>query len=65
MIEKLSFLTSARFWQITIAAIAVYLETIGFIGQPEMILIASIMGGAAAIGTIDRFGEKAGSVDTK
>jgi hypothetical protein len=58
MNEKLEFLTSTRFWQIFIGALSVYLKAKGFIGEPEMLLIATIMGGAALVGTVDRFAEK-------
>lgn len=47
-----------------IAALAVYLQTKGIIGEPEMLLIATITAGFVTVGTIDRFAEKSGAVDT-
>lgn len=47
-----------------VGVVAVYLQTKGLIGEPEMVLIAGITGVFTAIRTIDRFGEKAGAVDT-
>ncbi len=57
MPEKLQFLTSSRFWAIVIGALSIYAQSKGWIGEPEMILIATIMGGFTAIRTVDRFAE--------
>lgn len=59
------FLKSNRFWAIVIGAVALYAQTKGWIGEPEMILIGTIMAGHVAVRTVDRFAEKAGSEDTK
>lgn len=63
--NKFTFLTSTRFWALIIGALSVYLQTKGFIGDPEMILIATVTTGFTAIRTIDRAAEKSGNVDTK
>lgn len=47
-----------------VGALAIYLQTKGFIGEPEMALIATITGGFVAVRTIDRGFEKSGAVDT-
>lgn len=57
---KLEFLTSTRFWALIVGAIALYCKTKGFIGDSEMILIETIMGGFITIKTIDRAGEQIG-----
>ena len=60
MIEKLEFLQSTRFWALVIGAISIYAQTKGWIGEPEMLLIATITAGFTAIRTLDRAGEKIG-----
>jgi len=60
----ISFLKSTRFWSVVIMAITVYLQTKGIIGDPEMILITTVLGGHVALRTVDRFAEKSGAVDT-
>jgi len=52
------FLHSERFWAMVIAAFSVYLKTKGWIGEPEMMLIATITSGFAVIRTIDRLSDK-------
>lgn len=37
-----------------IGAVSIYLKSKGFIGEPEMLLIATIMGGFITIRTVDR-----------
>ena len=64
MNERFAFLTSNRFWALVIGALSIYLQTKGYIGEPEMVLIATLTAGFATIATVDRFGEKAGAVDT-
>lgn len=54
-----SFLKSNRFWVAVIGAIALYLKTKGWIGEPESVLIATICGLFIAVRTVDRFGENA------
>lgn len=56
--EKFAFLGSSRFWAITVTALSIYLQTKGFIGEPEMVLIASIMGGFTIVRTVDRISDK-------
>lgn len=60
MTEQWKFITSNRFWSICIGAIAVYLKTKGLIGEPEMLLVATITSGFVLIRTTDRLGEKLG-----
>lgn len=54
------FLKSTRWWGAVIGAIAVYLQTKGYIGDPEMLLITTIMGAHIVIRTVDKFGENLG-----
>lgn len=56
--SKLAFLGSTRFWAIVIAAVAIYAETKLWIGEPEMILISTILGGFVTVRTIDRATEQ-------
>jgi hypothetical protein len=58
MNPKFAFLTSTRFWAMIIAAVAIYLQTKGWIGDAEMMLIATIASGFTVIGTVDRLGDK-------
>ena len=55
--EKLSFLTAPRFHALVIGAVIYYLKTKGFIGDQEMILVETILGGFWATRTIDRASE--------
>ncbi len=64
MKDQLSFLTSNRFWAVIIGALTLYLHTKGWIGQPEIVLIETVLGGFVTIRTVDRFAEKSGAVDT-
>lgn len=56
--SKFTFLTSTRFWAIVIAALSVYAQTKGWIGDPEMLLIATITSGFTVVRTVDRLGDK-------
>lgn len=58
MQEKFAFIYSTRFWALVIGAISIYLQTKGYIGEAEMVLIATIMGGFVTVKTIDRATEK-------
>jgi hypothetical protein len=58
MSDQWSFLKSTRFWAIVIGAVSIYLQTKGFIGQPEMLLIATITAGFTTVRTIDRISDK-------
>lgn len=64
MKEKFEFIYSTRFWSLVIGAVSIYLKTKGYIGEPEMLLIATITGGFIGIKTIDRVSEKIGSSTT-
>lgn len=52
--DKFEFLTSNRFWALVIGAVSIYLKAKGWIGEPEMLLIATITGGFTIIRTADR-----------
>jgi hypothetical protein len=58
MSDKLDFLRSTRFWALVIGAIMFYLQTKGIIGDAEMILANTILGGFITIKTIDRASEQ-------
>ena len=58
MKDKFAFLSSTRFWAIVVAAVSVYLEVKGYIGEPERNLIAAISTGFVTVRTIDRIGDK-------
>lgn len=58
---SLDFLKSNRFWALVIGAFVIYLKTKGYIGEAEMILIETILGGHIAIRTIDRSVDNLGS----
>lgn len=53
-----SFLKASRFWALTIGAVSIYLKAKGWIGEPEMYLIATITGGFVAVRTVDRASEQ-------
>jgi hypothetical protein len=59
--DKLLFISSTRFWALVIGAISLYLKTNGWIGEPEMVLIATITAGFITVKTVDRVSEKLGS----
>jgi len=52
------FLTSTRFWAMVIGALSIYLQSKGFIGEPEMMLIATITAGFTIVKTADKYGDK-------
>ena len=56
--EKFAFLQSSRFWALVIAAVSIYAQTKGWIGDPEMMLVSTIMGGFTVIRTVDRYSDK-------
>lgn len=56
--SKWAFLKSTRFWAITIAAVSIYLQAKGWIGDAEMTLISTVMGGFTVVRTVDRFADK-------
>jgi len=43
MNDKFAFLLSTRFWAIILGSLAIYLESKGYIGEPERNLIATIV----------------------
>lgn len=58
MSESLAFLRATRFWAMVLAALSVYGQAKGWIGQPEMLLIATITAGFTVVRTIDRATER-------
>jgi hypothetical protein len=54
MNDKFAFLTSTRFIALVLGALSVYLESKGYIGEPERNLIATIVAGFVTVRTIDR-----------
>lgn len=56
--EKFAFLTSSRFWAICIGAVSAYLRLKGYIGDAEVTLIATIVGGFTVVRTVDRISDK-------
>lgn len=58
MKKKFGFLTSSRFWALVIGAVMFYLQSKGIIGEPEMVLANTILGGFITIKTIDRASEQ-------
>ena len=52
--KQFEFLKSNRFWAMVIGAVSIYLKSKGWIGEPEMLLIATITSGFVAVRTIDR-----------
>lgn len=53
-----AFLKASRFWALTIGAVSIYLKAKGFIGEPEMYLIATITSGFVVVRTVDRASEQ-------
>lgn len=51
---KWDFLKATRFWAMVIGALSIYLKSKGLIGESEMLLIATVMGGFVAVKTIDK-----------
>lgn len=60
--KKFKFLTSERFWGLTLAAIILYLKLEGVINENLFTMLETILGGAITIKTVDRFGEKIGGM---
>jgi hypothetical protein len=54
MNNRFEFLQSNRFWALVIGALSIYAQSKGWIGDSEMILIATITAGFTTIKTIDR-----------
>lgn len=56
--NSFEFLTASRFWALVIGAVMFYLKTKGFIGEAEMVLANTILGGFIITRTIDRASEQ-------
>ena len=56
--SKLKFILAPRFWALVIGALSIYLKTKGIIGEPEMVLIATITAGFITVATADRYSDK-------
>lgn len=53
-----AFLKAERFWALVIGALAVYGKLKGWLGEPEMALIATITAGFITVRTVDRATEQ-------
>src|SRR6185503_922465 len=53
-----AFLYATRFWALVIGAGSMYLKAKGIIGEPEMLLIATITAGFTIVRTVDRATEQ-------
>lgn len=53
-----SFLYATRFWAMVIAAASIYAQQKGWIGDAEMMLIATITAGFTIVRTADRASEQ-------
>jgi hypothetical protein len=49
-----TFLKSTRFWALIIGAVSIYLQSKGFFGDAEMMLVATITAGFIGVKTVDR-----------
>ena len=58
MNDAFKFLFATRFWALVIGAVSLYLKSKGWIGEAEMILIATITGGFITVQTVDRYSDK-------
>ena len=56
--KNFEFLKATRFWALVIGAVAYYAKTKGYIGDAEMVLVETIVGGFITVRTADRFSEK-------
>ena len=54
--EKIKdMLQSSRFWAVLIGAVMIYLQSKGFIGESEMMLVNTILAGYIGIKTVQHF----------
>ena len=58
--KKLEFLSSTRFWALVVGAVFIYLKTKNLIGEAELVLANTILGGFIVIKTVDKAGENIG-----
>ena len=58
--EQFEFLKATRFWAMVFGAVLIYLQAKGFIGEAEMMLANTILGGFIIVKTVDRASEKIG-----
>lgn len=56
--EWYAFIASTRFWVMVLGTLSVYLESKGWIGEPERNLIASLAAIFITVRTIDRAAER-------
>ena len=56
--EKFAFLKATRFIVSIIGALSIYLEAKGIIGEPEMVLVATVSAIFIGVRSLDRFSEK-------
>jgi hypothetical protein len=60
-----AFLQSERFWAIVIAAVTLYLQQKGYIGEAELALIGTLTAGFVTVGTVDRLGKNLGMTEAQ
>jgi len=53
-----AFLYATRFWALVIGAASIYAQAKGWIGEAEMLLIATVTGGFTIVRTVDRATEQ-------
>lgn len=59
MLEQIKrTLNSTRFWSLLLGASVVYLQTKGFLGEAEMMLIGTVLGGYITLNTVSKFEKK-------
>lgn len=58
MNSKFDFILAPRFIALVIGALSIYAKAKGLIGEPEMVLISTIMGGFIGVRTLDRMSEQ-------
>jgi uncharacterized membrane protein len=57
-LDTFAFLRATRFWALVATAASLYAQRKGWIGEAEMVLIATITGGFTIVRTIDRATEQ-------
>ena len=56
--KSFAFLQATRFWALVIGAVSIYAQQKRWIGEAEMLLIATITGGFTIVRTVDRATEQ-------
>jgi hypothetical protein len=63
--DEFQFLTKLRFWTMVLAALMLYLQQKGWIGDAEALLLGGVSAAFWATQTVDRLGEKLGKTETE